>query len=138
MSIWHRILRALGYKKATERFSFPLDVEAVRSLQDLAEQQQRSRSEVAAELLSHALAQRDAAELSLSQWQALTEREQQITALVCLGYTNRIIAERLVIAPDTVKTHMRNILAKYGLRSKAELRHHLAGWDFSAWDAPSK
>jgi len=133
MSLWYRILRALGYKKASDRLSFPLDMEAIHALQDLAEQQKRTKTEVAAELLAQALAQRDAAEVNLSLWRMLTEREQQITALVCLGYTNPRIAELLMIAPDTVKTHVRNILAKFGLRSKAELRHTLADWDFSAW-----
>jgi DNA-binding CsgD family transcriptional regulator len=133
MSLWQRILRALGYKKASDRLSFPMDMEAIRSLQELADQQQRSRSEIAAELLADALLRKDAAAASLQQWRSLTEREQQVTALICLGCTNLEIAEVLTIAPDTVKSHVRNVLTKFGLRSKAELRQSLAEWDFSAW-----
>ena len=50
------------------------------------------------------------------------------------GCTNRQIAARLVLSPETVKTHLRSVLHKFGLRSKAELRQALAGWDFSGWE----
>jgi DNA-binding CsgD family transcriptional regulator len=53
---------------------------------------------------------------------------------VCLNYTTRQVAMRLGIAPDTVKTHVRNVLAKFDARSRQELRRLLAGWDFSAWE----
>ena len=55
-------------------------------------------------------------------------------ALVCLGYTNRQIAARLVISVETVKSHIRNILYKFNLHSKRELGLLLGDWDFSAWD----
>jgi DNA-binding CsgD family transcriptional regulator len=50
-----------------------------------------------------------------------------------LNFTNRQIAARLQITPETVKTHVRNVLHKFDLHSKAELRRSLADWDFSAW-----
>jgi DNA-binding NarL/FixJ family response regulator len=133
MSIWRQILRFLGYKRASERISFPADVGLIRSLQDLAEQQQRPETEMAAELLQQALTQREVAIENLQYWHALSEREQQVTALICLGYTNPQIAARLVISPETAKTHVRNVLYKFNQRSKADLRRALADWDFSAW-----
>jgi DNA-binding CsgD family transcriptional regulator len=54
--------------------------------------------------------------------------------LVCLDYTNRDIANRLVISIDTARSHVRNILYKFNLHSKGELRVVLADWDFSAWE----
>jgi DNA-binding CsgD family transcriptional regulator len=57
-----------------------------------------------------------------------------VTALTCLGYTNRQIAARLVLSPETVKTHLRNVLRKFDLPTKAELRRALADWDFGDWD----
>lgn len=134
MSIWRQILRFLGYKQASGRISFPVDVDLIRSLQDLAEQQQRPETEMAAELLVEALAQRVAATESLRDWYSLSEREQQVTALICLGYTNRQIAARLTISPETAKTHVRNVLYKFNQRSKADLRQALSDWDFSAWE----
>ena len=61
------------------------------------------------------------------------KREQQIAALACMNYTNRQIAAHLFISPETVKTHMRNVLRKFDLHSKAELRQTLGDWDFSSW-----
>jgi len=63
----------------------------------------------------------------------LTPRQQQTAALACLNFTNRQIAARLGISPQTVKTHIRNLLHRFDLHSKAELRQVLADWDFSEW-----
>jgi len=134
MSFWQRLLRLFGYRKVTDRFTFEADASLIHSLQGLAEQQRRPEHEVAAELLSFAIAQRDAAEEYLQRWEQLSPREQQVTALICLGYTNRQIAARLTISPETVKTHARNLLLKLGLGSREELRFILADWDFSAWE----
>jgi two-component system nitrate/nitrite response regulator NarP len=64
----------------------------------------------------------------------LSPREQQVVALTCLNLTNRQIAAKLVITPETAKTHVRNILRKFNLHSKVELREALSDWDFSDWD----
>lgn len=112
---------------------FHFDETLTHSLQVLAGRERCSEEELAEELLYYALAQRDAAEENLERWHDLTPREQQVAALTCINYTNRQIAVRLVISPETVKTHVRNILAKFNLHSKAELRHILSDWDFSAW-----
>ncbi len=133
MSLWQHVLRLLGYQKTSDRLSFSVDVSLIRTLQDLAEQESRSETELAAELLSYALAQRDVAEANLQRWRGLSEREQQVTALICLGFTNRQIAARLVISPETVKSHVSRVLLKFGLRTRTELRRTLADWDFSAW-----
>ncbi|MCI0522016.1 MAG: helix-turn-helix transcriptional regulator [Chloroflexi bacterium] len=124
----------LGLKKRPGKLTFPVDVALSRSLQTLAQQEQRPEEEVAAELLSYALAQRDAAGVYLPRWRTLSFREQQVAALICLGYTNREVAARLVLSPETVKTHAQNALRKFGLHSRAALRKALSDWDFSAWD----
>ena len=41
----------------------------------------------------------------------------------------------MVISVNTVKTHMRKVLAKFGVHSKAELRVALGSWDFAPWVA---
>lgn len=133
MPLLERLLRALGYIRPA-RLSFSLDQELIQSLQVLSEQEQRPPEELASELLSFALEQRQVADERLERWHTLTPREQQVAALACLSYTNRQIAARLVISPETVKTHMRNLLRKFDLHSKVELRQALAEWDFSAWE----
>jgi two-component system NarL family response regulator len=50
----------------------------------------------------------------------LTRREVEILGLVAEGLSNKQIAQRLVISQNTVKNHVRNILEKLRLRSRAE------------------
>ena len=52
---------------------------------------------------------------------ALTPREHEIAALVALGLSNRAIADRLVIAPGTVKIHVERILGKLGRTSRVQI-----------------
>jgi LuxR family maltose regulon positive regulatory protein len=51
----------------------------------------------------------------------LTKREREILTLVAEGLTNQEIASRLVISPNTVKLHVRHILAKTGARNRIGL-----------------
>lgn len=48
----------------------------------------------------------------------LTEREQRVLELLCEGLGNKSIAEALDIAVGTVKTHVKAILTKTGLRTR--------------------
>ncbi len=50
----------------------------------------------------------------------LTERETEVLRLVAKGMSNKEIAADLVIAENTVKNHVRNILEKLQLRSRME------------------
>jgi DNA-binding CsgD family transcriptional regulator len=133
MFLLERLLRTLGYCP-TPRLSFHTEQALLDSLQELADEEQRPREQVMADLLAQGLARRQVAQVHLRRWQALSAREQQVAALVCLNYTNRQIGLRLSISPETVKSHVRNLLAKFELHTKAELRHLLADWDFSAWE----
>ena len=54
-------------------------------------------------------------------WATLTERERDLAELVAEGLTNPEIAERLVIARETVKTHLSNIFTKLGISGRREL-----------------
>ena len=51
---------------------------------------------------------------------ALTQREQDVLGLVAQGATDKEIAEALSISIHTVKSHMRNILAKLHLGHRHE------------------
>jgi two-component system response regulator NreC len=51
----------------------------------------------------------------------LTPRETQILDLVAEGYSNKEIAERLVVSPSTVHSHRTNLMQKLGLSTRHEL-----------------
>jgi DNA-binding CsgD family transcriptional regulator len=56
-----------------------------------------------------------------SGWESLTRTEERIAGHVATGETNLEIAQSLFISRRTVETHVSNILAKLGLRSRTEL-----------------
>jgi len=60
----------------------------------------------------------------------LTERERDVLALLVQGLNNTQIADKLVVSPSTIKSHVSHILAKLGVASRTEaaalaVRHRL-------------
>lgn len=51
----------------------------------------------------------------------LTPRERELIILISEGYTNREIAEKLFLAPETVKSYRKNLLTKMNARNTAVL-----------------
>jgi DNA-binding NarL/FixJ family response regulator len=51
----------------------------------------------------------------------LSHREEEVAALVARGLTNRRISSELHISEHTAATHVRRILKKLGLRSRAQI-----------------
>lgn len=139
MYLFQRLLRAVerafrGRPRSTPVEPFNLDVDTLRSLQWMAEREQRTPGDIATQILDDALRGNLAQEELWTRWQSLSPREQEIAALVCLNYTGRQVASRLHISPQTVKTHVERILLKFDAPDRNTLRSMLSGWDFSAWD----
>ena len=50
----------------------------------------------------------------------LSDREQEILALIATGATNREIGNQLFLAEGTVKNHVTNVLGKLGVRDRTQ------------------
>lgn len=55
----------------------------------------------------------------------LTEREQDVAALVVKGLTNKEVAAELYLTPKTIEYHLGNIYARCGIAGRRELRRRL-------------
>jgi DNA-binding CsgD family transcriptional regulator len=51
----------------------------------------------------------------------LTRREHEVAVLIGQGLSNRQIAERMVISPRTVDTHVEHVLAKLGFSARTQI-----------------
>ena len=58
--------------------------------------------------------------LSSAKLDMLSPREMEVLELISQSMTNEEIADKLFISPKTVKTHLRNIFAKAGIRNRVE------------------
>jgi DNA-binding CsgD family transcriptional regulator/Tfp pilus assembly protein PilF len=98
--------------------AMPIEV-AVDDALDLA----RSSGAVATGLTPAATPPRSPRSSPLSQGEGarLTAREREIAALVARGFTNRRIAQRLIISERTVHGHVSNILARLGFNARAQI-----------------
>jgi DNA-binding NarL/FixJ family response regulator len=54
----------------------------------------------------------------------LTPREQEVVKLIAEGYSNKQIAQTLVISEKTVERHRANVLEKLGMRDRVELTRY--------------
>ena len=127
--VWHWLNPA----SRTQFICLELDPLQALYLKQIAARAGIPRQQAALDLLKNALVDRQVSEAHLTHWQSLTPRQQQVAALACLNFTNRQIAARLSISPQTVKAHLRNLLHRFELHSKTELRQALEDWDFSEW-----
>jgi len=128
-----RLRKLLQKKKESDSRTLHADQELLAAIQEAAQEQDRTEEEI---WMDFARTGRDqyleANELEV-RWDTLTEREQEVTALACLGCRNYEIAETLGISHETVKTHLQNIFTKFDIRSRKELRLALKDWRFEEW-----
>ncbi|HEX9123632.1 MAG TPA: response regulator transcription factor [Actinomycetota bacterium] len=71
-------------------------------------------------LLHQVSKEREAQRDAMALFDELTEREREVLQLLAEGMRNEGIAQKLFISPQTVQTHVRNLLAKLGVHSKLE------------------
>ncbi len=134
MSIWRRLLSVIGLRPISAPRKYEVSESMQVTLSTLAQHEGRPEDDLIHDLLAAGLTQYYSSDVRLNQWETLSTRERDVAALVCLGYTNKEIGGKLCISPQTVKTHMRNVLIKFNLHTRSELKLSLQGWDFSAWN----
>ena len=124
MTLWQHLQNSLEQAQADD---------LLRSVQTLSAREGYPPDEMVLVLLEQAVSDRRRLDHAHRSWESLSTRERQVTALVCEGLTGRQIAARLVLSPETIKTHVRNILRKFNISSRRELRRLLADWDLGPW-----
>ena len=106
-------------------------------LNELAYERGINMEDLAMEMLGkEIIKQYQSTNSNIQNWESLSERQQEVAALACLGNTNAEIAEKLDISLETVKTHMKVILRKFKVRGRHQLRYILRKWDFIDFDFP--
>jgi DNA-binding CsgD family transcriptional regulator len=133
MSIWKRFLFTIGLRPASGSRTFEISESLHSTLVTLAKHEGRPEDEFATELLAAGLTQYFSRDELYQKWDSLTPREKEVTALLCLGYTNRQAAARMSVSSETVKFHTHNILGKFGVKSRTQLQQLLSIWDWSSW-----
>lgn len=71
-------------------------------------------------LLRQLIGRRREHDIALNRLANLTRREHEVLALLAQGADNEGISQRLVISPETARTHVQNILGKLGVHSRLE------------------
>jgi DNA-binding NarL/FixJ family response regulator len=59
----------------------------------------------------------------------LSIREREVLALVALGMSNREVATELYLSVDTVKTYVKRLYSKMGVRNRTQAALHASGYD---------
>ena len=128
-----RLRKLFRKKKEADSRTFHADQELLTAIQEAAQEQGRTEEEVWRDFVRAGHNQYLQTSELETRWDSLTEREQEVTALACMGRRNYEIAETLSISHETVKTHLQNIFNKFEIRNRNELRRVLKDWQFQEW-----
>ncbi len=88
----------------------------------LGDQQYRAQSALmeASLLLRQQFPKSNAVDSAAAGYRALSSRESSILSMIAHGMSNKRIAQSLGIAPETVKSHAKNIFVKLSSRTRAQ------------------
>ena len=119
-------------RKRKDSRVFFRDEQLVVKVKKIAVDQRRGEQEIYQDIIEAGMKVLQGKDEHAGIWDTLSGREQQVTALTCLGYRSYEIADMLGVSYETVRTHSKHIYAKFGL-SRKELRLALKDWDFQEW-----
>jgi DNA-binding CsgD family transcriptional regulator len=112
--------------------TFLSDEQAAVWVKRMAAVQHREEQDVYDEIIAAGMKAVEDKDRYAAIWDVLSPREQQVTALLCLGYRSDEMAGMLGVSYETIRTHCKHVYAKFGL-NKRELRLALKDWDFQEW-----
>lgn len=118
--------------KQTNKYFHTLDSLHLVNRADRAIQESHTNDKPANVLTGRRSSDNDYADL-YDRWLSLSEREQEVTYLACLGYKNQQIAFRLGVSTRTVKSYLEHVYLKMGVHSKVELRLKMFNFDFERY-----
>jgi len=122
-------------KRLTSTIELPAKEDIKVMLEEMADGEDYSAEELGGIILRQAVIEHYRTKnKNLRRWEELSDRQKEVAALACLGYTNSEIVTKLDISMGTVKTHIRDILRKFDVKGRHQLRHILRRWDFSGYD----
>ncbi len=122
-------------KQQNESRIFLRDEQLAVKLKEIAAGQERTEQDIYGEIVAAGVKAVQDQGAYAAVWDSLSQREQQVTALTCLGYRSYEIADMLGISYETVRTHSKHVYAKFGL-NRQQLRQALKDWDFQEWLQP--
>ena len=133
MSIWRKLLSVIGLRPISAPRKYQVSESMQVTLTTLSQHEGRPEDDLVQDLLAAGLTHYYESEDLWRKWRSITPREQDVAALACLGFSNREIAARLHISPNTVKSRLHNVLRKFNLHNRSDLRVMLADWDLTGW-----
>src|SRR5574344_1442388 len=117
---WHELLQEMSGPHSRPVLPFMLlGVRTVAPLQQLCRWSQCS--ETVLDYARHLLQQLTSPlpqSTTFAGVDGLSQRQQQILRLIAQGLSNEQIAERLFVAPSTIKTHINHLYAKLGVNNR--------------------
>ncbi len=98
-------------RKGNKPRLFLHDEQLVTHVRKIAGEQHRPEQEVYDDILQAGMKVLQDQDSYTAVWNTLSQREQQVAALTCLGYRSYEIADMLGVSYDTVRTHSKHVYA---------------------------
>ena len=131
MSILDFFWKLIGKRPKSSPRTFELTQSLQVTLIELAEREGRPEHDFTSDMVAAGLVQYYATAELMPKWKSLSAREKEVAKFIAQGLTNRQMAAHFSLSTETINTHVQNIMRKFGVHSKAELRHILGVVKFS-------
>jgi DNA-binding NarL/FixJ family response regulator len=131
-SFWKSIQKRMG--RQPKGSSLAVDLDTYDQLARIGKETNQTPSMVANAIIQNAIAKKETFDTTEQVWRGLSPDEQDVVALICLGYTSRQIASIMDIPMNTVEIHAKSVLIKFKVMDRNGLRRLFTGWDFRGWD----